>query len=158
MKNQIQQLQAKDIAMLPDFGTFYTQRIGNEPVNLVVPNAAPMVIKTAKKLFAINFVVEVGEQRMMGTLEYSGIKEDAFRYANQLLSLGVRCRPRPDLAYMGIDGLQYIVPFRVCEEPKPLSQEAQNRIKAAELKRLRRAARLQPASSNKQLLETTFIN
>ena len=158
MKNQIQQLQAKDIAMLPDFGTFYAQHIGTEPFHLVVPGAEPMVIETGKKLFAINFVAEIDGQRMMGTLEYSGTKEDAFRYANQLLSSGVRCRPRPDLAYMGIDGLQYIVPFRVCEEPKPLTQEAQDRIKAAELKRLRRAARLQPASSNKQLLETTFIN
>ena len=138
--------------MLPDFGTFYAQNIGTEPVYLRVPGARPLVMESAKNLFCVNFVVEVDGQRMLGTLECSGTKEDAFRYANELLSSGVRCQARPDLHYIGIDDLQHVVPFRVYEEPKPLSQEAQDRLKAAELKRLRRAAKRQSISNNQQFL------
>ncbi len=129
--------------MLPDFGTFYAQTIGTEPVHLFVPGARPIIMESAKNLFGINFVVEIDGQRMLGTLECSGTKENAFRYANELLSSGVRCQARPDLHYIGADDLQYIVPFRVCEELKPLSQEAQDRLKAAETKRLKKAEKRQ---------------
>ncbi len=127
--------------MLPDFGSFYAQTVGTQPVHLLVAGANPLVLQSDTKVFAINFVVEWDAQRMMGTLEYLGSKTDALKVAKDLVSTGVWCEVRPDLAYTGVDGWQYVVPFRLYKEPELLSQQARDRIQAAQAKRARKAAR-----------------
>ncbi len=135
--------------MLPDFGTFYAETIGTKPVHLFVSNGGVTGILTADhNLFAINFVVGLDSQRMMGTLEYFGTKADAFEIAKQLSSTGIYCQPRPDLAYTTLETNERVVPFRLYQEPEPLSQEACDRLQAAEAKRLRKAAKRQIAQSS----------
>ncbi len=126
--------------MLPDFGTFYAENIGNKPVRLFVSEEGVTEILTAdQKLFAINFVVGVDSQRMMGTLEYLGSKADALGIAKQLSSTGIYCQPRPDLAYTTLETNERVIPFRLYQEPQPLSQEALERLQRAAAKRARRA-------------------
>ena len=128
--------------MLPDFGTFYAQNIGTKPIHLFVPGASPTVMQSDNKLWAINFAVECDGQRMMGTIECDS-RVDAMIVAKELVSTGVYCQARPDLAYTGVDGWQQVVPFRLYSEPKPLSPEASQRIEAAEAKRAKKAAKRQ---------------
>jgi hypothetical protein len=134
--------------MLPDFGSFYAQNVGTMPVHLFVSGANPVVMQSGKKLFAVTFVVEYDGQRMMGTIECGGNQADALKVAKELTSSGVYCQPRPDLAYLGIDGWQRVVPFRLYREPEPLSQEASDRIQAAKAKRARKAAKRQITQNN----------
>lgn len=127
--------------MLPDFGSFYAQNLGTKPVHLLIPAGSVTGILTAdNKLFGINFVAEFYGQRMMGTVESLGPKADALKVAKELVTTGVYCQVRPDLAYTGVDGWQHVVPFRLYKDPEPLSQEAQDRIQAAQAKRARKAA------------------
>lgn len=129
--------------MLPDFGSFWTQSIiGTMPFHLFTPGAKPIVMQTSKKLFAITFVVEHDGQRLMGTLETEGDWENALRTAEDLISSGVYCQARPDLAYVTTENSERVVPFRLYEKPEPLTQEAQNRIRAAEAKRARKARKV----------------
>jgi hypothetical protein len=140
-----------EAAMLPDFGSFYVQTIGTMPVHLVVSGADPTVLTVDNKLFAINFVVEWDEQRMMGTLEYLGTKADALKIAKQLVNTGVYCQAKPELAYITSDTNERVVPFRLYKNPEPLSQEAQDRIQAAQAKRARKAVqRLAKINSEEQ--------
>ncbi len=126
--------------MLPDFGTFYAENIGTKPVRLFVSKEGVTEILTAnQKLFAINFVVGVDSQRMMGTLEYLGTKTGAFEIAKQLSTTGIYCQPRPDLAYTTLETNERVIPFRLYQEPEPLSQGAIERLQAAAEKRARRA-------------------
>jgi hypothetical protein len=131
--------------MLPDFGSFYVQTIGTKPVHLSIPEGSVTGILTAdNKLFGINFVADFYGQRMMGTVEFFGAKADAMKVAKELVGTGVYCQVRPDLAYTGVDGWQHVVPFRLYKDPEPLSQEAQDRVQAAEAKRARKAAKRLP--------------
>ncbi len=140
--------------MLPDFGTFYAENIGNKPVRLFVSEECVTEILTAdQKLFAINFVVGHDNQRMMGTVEYLGTKADALEIAKQLSSTGIYCQPRPDLAYTTLETNERVIPFRLYQEPEPLSQEASDRIQAAEAKRARKAAKRQVTQNNVPVLK-----
>ena len=80
---------------------------------------------------------------MMGTLEYQGSKADAFKVSNDLVTNGVYCQARPDLAYTTTDAQERVVSFRLIEEPKQLTSASRDRIEAAIAKRARRAARRQ---------------
>ncbi len=126
--------------MLPDFGTFYAENIGTKPVRLFVSKEGVTgILTTDHKLFVINFVVEFDNQRMMGTVEYLGTKADALEIAKQLSSTGIYCQPRPDLAYTTLETNERVIPFRLYQEPEPLSQGAIERLQAAAEKRARRA-------------------
>ncbi len=127
--------------MLPDFGDLFVQKIGTEPIYLCVPGACPLIVTTDNKLFAISFVVEWEGQQFMGTLEYLGRKADANCIALDLVDRNVYCQPRPDLAYIAPEIQQRVVPFRLVEKPRVLTHKDSSRIKAAESKRARRAAR-----------------
>ena len=129
--------------LLPDFGSFHAQHIGTIPTHLLVAGAKPSIVTTDNKLFSISFVVEYDGQQMMGTLEYQGSKADAFKVANDLVTNGVYCQARPDLAYTTTDAQERVVPFRLIEEPKQLTSVARDRIEAAIAKRARRAAKRQ---------------
>ncbi len=126
--------------MLPDYGTFHAKNVGTKPFHLFVSSEGVTgILTTDHKLFVINFVVEFDNQRMMGTVEYLGTKADALEIAKQLSSTGIYCQPRPDLAYTTLETNERVVPFRLYEEPQPLSQGALERLQKAAAKRARRA-------------------
>lgn len=116
--------------MLPDFGDFFVQRIGTEPIYLCVPGASPLIVTTDYKLFAISFVVEWEGQQLMGTLEYLGTKVGANRIALDLVDRNVHCQARPDLAYIAPESQERVVPFRLVEKLRALTHEDSSRIKA----------------------------
>ncbi len=126
--------------MLPDYGTFHAKNVGTKPFHLFVSSEGVTgILTTDHKLFVINFVVEFDSQRMMGTVEYLGTKTGAFEISKQLSSTGIYCQPRPDLAYTTLETNERVVPFRLYEEPQPLSQGALERLQKAAAKRARRA-------------------
>jgi hypothetical protein len=132
--------------LLPDFGSFYAQTVGILPVHLLVAGANPIVAQSAKNLFAVSFELEHSGQRMLGTIESVGTRADALKVAQELVTIGVYCQARPDLAYTTLETNERVIPFRLYQEPELLSQEACKRIQTAEAKRARKAAKRQISS------------